>query len=1078
MAHSSTPVSSEKAHYGRSLSTGSVESTPLSPGLDDESARITKFTEEIKSLQRLIDLEVKNLLTLRNAQHSFRRMNSSSSAGAISGPLSPSLPPHSPMSASHGSGGGEGRLELEMGELLEKVLTHFAREMRAYRECELLCDRLCVPCSAPKQPLDQWARTHALTDDTRTKLHGFFLQDLLSAYENGLLADVLVERRVTPHDSSEISASLANLKARQGRGLKKRVSFPNDTSSPLPIPPSTPSSRAVPNVNVDDAPDEPKGDATSPTLYLNRRISHSIAHRFSLRSLRLPSPCHYCQKMLLVGVVCKECGYRCHYRCSKRTPPSCGLPSELENYFRVLVATAPMVIRSPSASFPSGGALPKSSAGGNLGNRRGYSSASQPHLSGSPSSYSLHVHPGATGVELVVDDGVPAMRKASSCPLFDEHLMVSTGVDMSFDSAASSPRAESVESLNHSSGASTPSVHSGDGLVLHGSGLSSSFVKRVPRMGSIDETALDCVENGVAACGCDDVHHCPAHVSQQDGLYRSNTVSTGGGAGTALLSGAPQLREQRAASFGSSGTSSIFRTRMNSNESNASSSASNSSTAAQGGFFSPVSEVGTPWECGVSSPPGTPLSPGVSESPLSVSPVSDSHGSPVNGGIHPGGNLVAPGAAKLSVPSPSRQRTVSAPQRLSHRDEDDASPTHTETSSAVGSPNAHEEVSLRPDAIEDAQHGLRHAFAPPPVGLHSPALSVVHERGSDASVSSGASGGRRTPRAVKFRTWDHGHRSSFHEWEIPFSEIEIGGRIGTGLTGTVYRGFWHGDVAVKVLKAANPTPPQLAAFRREVGVLRRIRHENVVLFMGACTTAPHLAIVTRYCEGPSLDTLIKGETSFAITQIADICMQVAQGMEYCHAKGIIHRDLKTKNVFLEHGGRVTIGGFGLATATQSLAYASQGSEGSLVSASTPSVSQSSSLAPPPAPASGPVRKGSVRSMAPELFSADIDPYTTKSDVYAYGILMFEMLSGTVPFKELEPFQIVYRVSVVRALPDLSLLRRDSPPLLRLVITDCLSSAPEARPEFTEVLVRLEAIPKTKVRSPSMPRLRRTQTVAR
>jgi B-Raf proto-oncogene serine/threonine-protein kinase len=83
-------------------------------------------------------------------------------------------------------------------------------------------------------------------------------------------------------------------------------------------------------------------------------------------------------------------------------------------------------------------------------------------------------------------------------------------------------------------------------------------------------------------------------------------------------------------------------------------------------------------------------------------------------------------------------------------------------------------------------------------------------------------------------------RDSNEEWEIPLEEIFIGPRIGSGSFGTVYRGQWHGPVAIKRLNVKEPTPAQLEAFKNEVAVLKRTRHANVLLFMG-CTSAPYLA---------------------------------------------------------------------------------------------------------------------------------------------------------------------------------------------------------------------------------------------
>ena len=68
----------------------------------------------------------------------------------------------------------------------------------------------------------------------------------------------------------------------------------------------------------------------------------------------------------------------------------------------------------------------------------------------------------------------------------------------------------------------------------------------------------------------------------------------------------------------------------------------------------------------------------------------------------------------------------------------------------------------------------------------------------------------------------------------------------------MYRGHWHGAVAIKTLNVRDPTPAQITAFRNEVAVLRKTRHVNVLLFMGCVSKKGQLAIVTQWCEGSSL----------------------------------------------------------------------------------------------------------------------------------------------------------------------------------------------------------------------------------
>ncbi|EDV24726.1 uncharacterized protein TRIADDRAFT_24886, partial [Trichoplax adhaerens] len=266
------------------------------------------------------------------------------------------------------------------------------------------------------------------------------------------------------------------------------------------------------------------------------------------------------------------------------------------------------------------------------------------------------------------------------------------------------------------------------------------------------------------------------------------------------------------------------------------------------------------------------------------------------------------------------------------------------------------------------------------------------------------------------------------DWEIAQSDITIGPRIGSGSYGTVFKGHWHGPVAIKKLNVTDPTPSQLQAFKNEVTVLRKTRHVNVLLFMGVMSK-PFLAIVTQWCEGSSLYRhLHVMETKFEMLQITEIARQTAQGMDYLHAKFIIHRDLKSNNIFLHDDLTVKIGDFGLAT-VKSRWSTCQDSE-------QPS--------------------GSILWMAPEVMRMqDVTPYTVRSDIYSFGMVLLELTTGELPYSQKSRDQIIFMVGCGLLKPNLNQCRPETPKHLKAIISDCCKYSRDERPDFAQVLGVLE-----------------------
>ncbi|XP_039217725.1 serine/threonine-protein kinase B-raf isoform X3 [Crotalus tigris] len=397
------------------------------------------------------------------------------------------------------------------------------------------------------------------------------------------------------------------------------------------------------------------------------------------------------------------------------------------------------------------------------------------------------------------------------------------------------------------------------------------------------------------------------------------------------------------------------------------------------------------------------------------------------------------------LPSPSPSKSIPIPQPFRPADEDHRNQFGQRDRSS-SAPNVHINT-IEPVNIDDLirDQGLRGEggsttglSATPPASLPGSLTNVKalqKSPGPQRERKSSSSSEDRT------RMKTLGRRDSSDDWEIPDGQITVGQRIGSGSFGTVYKGKWHGDVAVKMLNVTAPTPQQLQAFKNEVGVLRKTRHVNILLFMGY-STKPQLAIVTQWCEGSSLyHHLHIIETKFEMIKLIDIARQTAQGMDYLHAKSIIHRDLKSNNIFLHEDLTVKIGDFGLATVKSRWSGSHQFEQLS----------------------------GSILWMAPEVIRMqDKNPYSFQSDVYAFGIVLYELMTGQLPYSNINNRdQIIFMVGRGYLSPDLSKVRSNCPKAMKRLMAECLKKKRDERPLFPQILASIELLAR------SLPKIHRS-----
>ncbi|XP_074578072.1 putative serine/threonine-protein kinase SIS8 [Curcuma longa] len=266
------------------------------------------------------------------------------------------------------------------------------------------------------------------------------------------------------------------------------------------------------------------------------------------------------------------------------------------------------------------------------------------------------------------------------------------------------------------------------------------------------------------------------------------------------------------------------------------------------------------------------------------------------------------------------------------------------------------------------------------------------------------------------------------EWEIPWEDLQIGERIGLGSYGEVYRADWNGtEVAVKKFLDQDLYGDALEQFRYEVKIMSRLRHPNVVLFMGAVTRPPNLSILTELLPRGSLYRLLhRPNTQLDEKRRLKMALDVAKGMNYLHTSHptIVHRDLKSPNLLVDKNWVVKVCDFGLSRLKHHTFLSSKSTSG------TPEW------------------------MAPEVLRNE--PSNEKCDVYSFGVILWELATLHKPWSGMNSMQVVGAVGFQNRRLEIP---NDIDPVVAQIITDCWESEPNKRPSFAQLLTPLKQLQK-------------------
>ena len=256
---------------------------------------------------------------------------------------------------------------------------------------------------------------------------------------------------------------------------------------------------------------------------------------------------------------------------------------------------------------------------------------------------------------------------------------------------------------------------------------------------------------------------------------------------------------------------------------------------------------------------------------------------------------------------------------------------------------------------------------------------------------------------------------------------EITAQIGVGGMGEVYRARdtrLHREVALKVIRSAGAHDAErLARLRREAEILASLDHPCIAQIHGLEEVDGTTALVLELVEGPTLAERLR-EGPIGLDEARRIAEQIAEALEAAHAHGIIHRDLKPSNIKVRPDGKVKVLDFGLAKALDPAAAAQ----------ATAGRSDSSTITlPEPLTGLG-ILLGTPAYMSPE--QAKGSPASKRSDVWAFGCVLYEMLAACRAFPGEDMFEVL--AGVVHRDPDWSKIPAETPLVIRDLLQACLA----------------------------------------
>ncbi|XP_057957046.1 integrin-linked protein kinase 1-like [Malania oleifera] len=273
------------------------------------------------------------------------------------------------------------------------------------------------------------------------------------------------------------------------------------------------------------------------------------------------------------------------------------------------------------------------------------------------------------------------------------------------------------------------------------------------------------------------------------------------------------------------------------------------------------------------------------------------------------------------------------------------------------------------------------------------------------------------------------------EYELNPLELQV--RKSDGISkGTYQVAKWNGTkVAVKILdKDSYSDPDSINAFKHELMLLEKVRHPNVVQFVGAVTQNIPMMIVSEYHSNGDLGSYLIKKGRLSPSKALRFALDIARGMNYlheCKPEPIIHCDLKPKNILLDSGGQLKVAGFGLI--------------------------RLSKISPNKAKLAQPGALTGLLSLyvAPEIYKDEI--FDRSVDAFSFGLILYEMIEGVQPFHPKPLEEAAKMMCLEGQRPPFKTKSKSYPPDLKELLEECWDPEPVVRPTFSEIIVRLDKV---------------------